>query len=402
MRARIVFIAALVCLCLSFSLGGPASLAQTTPSQGDLDAKIEQLNSLQQRLNALRQQLQRSGKEEQNALKALQQAEDKLEQIQQRISNADKQLKDAEAAMEAAQRDLVAAEAKLKDATSKYEAALRGLEKRLVQMYKMGPATYLELLLSAESFSDLVTRYDIVKRIVAQNARDLEGIKQAKQALEEELASIAQHKAQLELKRREIAALSEGLRKERAESERVKAERAYYLNRVAQEKERWQKELEEEERQSRELERTIRQLQESLMRSGQTPVWTGGFIWPTTGRISSPYGWRVHPIFGDRRFHSGIDIAAPTGTPVKAAAGGRVILAGWVNGYGNTVVIDHGGGLSTLYGHASKLETSAGKMVMQGDIICKVGSTGFATGPHLHFEVRVNGVTEDPMKRLPK
>ena len=121
----------------------------------------------------------------------------------------------------------------------------------------------------------------------------------------------------------------------------------------------------------------------------------------TGGRISSPFGWRIHPIFRDRRFHSGIDVAIGTGTPVKAAADGYVLMAGWLNGYGNTVILDHGGGLSTLYAHNKSLSTSAGKAVLQGDIICKVGSTGFATGPHLHFEVRQDGSPRDPMSLMP-
>jgi murein DD-endopeptidase MepM/ murein hydrolase activator NlpD len=171
---------------------------------------------------------------------------------------------------------------------------------------------------------------------------------------------------------------------------------------VAAERERWERELAEEERASRELEQTIREMQTRLGESGEIMKWTGKFIWPVQfRRISDVFGWRVHPIYKTRRFHSGMDLAASTGTPVKAAADGRVLLAGWVSGYGNTVIVDHGGGLSTLYGHNSSITTKAGKLVLQGDIIAKVGSTGVSTGPHLHFEVRQDGTPQDPMRWLP-
>ncbi|OPZ65062.1 MAG: Murein hydrolase activator EnvC precursor [Firmicutes bacterium ADurb.Bin506] len=402
MRVRIRMVAVMLCLLMvAFGFGGPGG-ALATASQRDLDAKLNELDSVNERLDRAREQLVRYGKEEKDAMKALQNAENKLATIERQMAQTDKDLKAAEEGLVRAERELVLAETELTKLTKNYDATLEGLEARLISIYKMGPSSYLELLLGSESFADFVTRYDFLRLIIAQNATDLEGLKQAKSDLEAQRVSISARKTELELKKRNIATLAQNLTKQRAESEKLAAEREYYLGKVTAEKAKWQKELEEEERQSRELEKTIRDLQNSLIKSGGTPVWTGGFIWPVTGRISSSFGWRVHPIFKDRRYHSGIDIAVPTGTSVKAAAGGKVILAGWINGYGNTVIIDHGGGLSTLYGHNSKLNTAAGKAVMQGDIISKAGSTGFATGPHVHFEVRVNGTAEDPMKRLPK
>jgi murein DD-endopeptidase MepM/ murein hydrolase activator NlpD len=117
--------------------------------------------------------------------------------------------------------------------------------------------------------------------------------------------------------------------------------------------------------------------------------------------VTSEFGWRVHPIFGTRRLHAGIDLGAPTGTPIYAAAAGVVIQAGVQNGYGNAVIISHGNGLSTLYGHQSKIAVSAGQSVARGDLIGYVGSTGNSTGPHLHFEVRENGTAVNPRLHLP-
>jgi murein DD-endopeptidase MepM/ murein hydrolase activator NlpD len=124
-------------------------------------------------------------------------------------------------------------------------------------------------------------------------------------------------------------------------------------------------------------------------------------IWPVNGTVTSGYGYRIHPILGKRILHTGIDIAAASGTSIWAADGGTVIYATWVSGYGNTVAIDHGGGISTLYAHQSSMAVSYGQKVKKGQVVGYVGSTGYSTGPHLHFEVRVNGTPVDPMGYLP-
>jgi len=127
---------------------------------------------------------------------------------------------------------------------------------------------------------------------------------------------------------------------------------------------------------------------------------TGRMIYPAAARITSRFGSRVHPILGYRRFHAGIDFGASYGTTIRAADGGRVIFSGWYGGYGQAVIIDHGGGITTLYGHASRLYVREGQTVQQGDAIAAVGSTGLSTGPHLHFEVRQNGNPVNPMGYL--
>ena len=126
-----------------------------------------------------------------------------------------------------------------------------------------------------------------------------------------------------------------------------------------------------------------------------------GYQWPVVGRVTSPYGYRIHPVYGTRKLHSGLDVGAPTGTPIAATSGGEVIFSGVRGGYGNAVIIDHGGGITSLYGHMSKLGVSKGETVDRGDIVGLVGSTGTATGPHLHFEIRVGGTAVDPAPYLP-
>lgn len=130
------------------------------------------------------------------------------------------------------------------------------------------------------------------------------------------------------------------------------------------------------------------------------PLGTGQLAFPSKGKITSNFGWRTHPLLGKSRFHNGIDFGASYGSTIRAADGGRVIFAGWYGGYGYAVVINHGDGLATLYGHSSKLYVKEGQTVQRGDAIAAVGSTGLSTGPHLHFEVRKNGEPVDPSKYL--
>ncbi|MEM8809663.1 MAG: peptidoglycan DD-metalloendopeptidase family protein, partial [Cyanobacteria bacterium P01_G01_bin.38] len=129
-------------------------------------------------------------------------------------------------------------------------------------------------------------------------------------------------------------------------------------------------------------------------------VGTGQMIFPTAGSITSRFGPRIHPVLGYRRFHAGVDFGASHGTTIIAADSGQVIFSGWYGGYGNAVIVDHGSGLTSLYGHTSKLLVSEGQSVQQGQAIAKVGSTGLSTGPHLHFEVRRNGSPVNPMEFL--
>ena len=134
--------------------------------------------------------------------------------------------------------------------------------------------------------------------------------------------------------------------------------------------------------------------------AGPAPASAGAMQWPVIAPVTSPFGWRTHPVFGTRRFHAGMDIGAPDRTPIGAATDGVVVSAGWRGGYGNAVVIDHGGGVTTTYAHQSSVAVSAGQRVSRGQTIGYVGSTGYSTGPHVHFEVRVNGSPTNPMAYL--
>lgn len=265
------------------------------------------------------------------------------------------------------------------------------LAERLRQLYKHPPADYVLFALSATDVTEAALRTYVFRRIVSHDSAMIHATQQAKEELEQQMASLARQQARLAALRAAIAEQTRLLRQAEAEQadllRRVQTQRATY--------EQWLQEWEEE---SREIAALLRRLQTTHRRSPRPiPAWRGPFIRPVPGPIVSGFGYRRHPILGGVRFHYGVDIAAPFGTPIRAAADGIVVFAGWRRAYGNTVIVDHGNGLATLYAHCSEILVSEGTVVRQGQPIARVGSTGLATGPHLHFEVRRYGEPTNPL-----
>lgn len=363
----------------------------------DLVKKQSQLDRLKSQIEQTRKTVRNFKLKETDALKALQRTEEELENLRARIAKLDRDIRATAQQVAATEREIARAEKELAEASASLEKQFEDARQRVRIMYMHGPGSYLEVLLGSQDFGDFLSRYEYVLRVIEADLKILD-------QLEAEIAGIKERKADIKAKRDSLVARRSQLDRmkadlaadEKALKEKLE-EREVYLAQVRAQRQKWERELAEEERQSKELESTIRRLQQEAIKRGESIAkWTGKFIWPVEGRITSAFGWRLHPIFQERKFHSGIDIAVPTGTPVKAAADGRVIFSGWISGYGNTVIIDHGGGLSSLYAHNSRLTVGVGKWVRQGDIIAKAGSTGFSTGPHVHFEVREDGEPKDP------
>ncbi len=268
------------------------------------------------------------------------------------------------------------------------------LRARIRSIYMSGDESMLLVLLGSRDAADFASRKFLLERIATRDeelfleVRELhDEIKVKKDEQDKLVAGILELEKESKSK---LAELNEARAEKAALLEKYQKEQAVYENLID--------ELEEE---SRKLESEVRRLQAQYMQSGGPVIrGSGRFVWPARGRISSKYGYRVHPIFRTRRMHSGLDIAAPTGTPIVSADSGRVIFAGWRGGYGNTVIVDHGGGTSTLYGHCSRIFVKTGQSVSQGQRIAAIGSTGNSTGPHLHFEVRINGSPRNPQSYL--
>jgi murein DD-endopeptidase MepM/ murein hydrolase activator NlpD len=257
-----------------------------------------------------------------------------------------------------------------------------------VFIYEEGDISYLEVLLGAEDIQDFLTRYDLLNSILQQDRDLIAAVQDKKNALSSKLSALENQKAELEENQQSKKV------KQKELDEQIDAKKII-LSDVQKEKKAYEQALKELEASSRQLEAMIQQMQ-----SGGEPskAGTGTMTWPVPGysTITSDYGMRYHPILKVNKLHTGMDIAVPSGVSIHAADSGTVIYSGWMDGYGQVIVIDHGSGISTLYAHQSALIASKGANINKGQVIGKVGSTGWSTGPHLHFEVRVNGTPVNP------
>ena len=287
------------------------------------------------------------------------------------------------------------------------------LKTRLKVMYEYGDSSYMSLLLESKGLSDLFTRLSAVKSILSHDQSlidrfeaDRQQVEDAKAVVENERKEQVEAKGVLVSKKNElktlqsekdtlIASINSDIKA--LEQEEKNAESDYNSMKAELNKAL----AEEKARQEREAAKK-KSSKSGSVSSVQTYKGNGQFQWPSAASttITSPYGYRVHPITKTRRLHRGIDIGAPAGTNVLAAEAGTVITAGWNNSYGYYVTISHGSGLVTLYAHNSKLIVSRGQTVSKGQVIAKVGSTGDSTGPHVHFEVMVNGALQNPLNYL--
>lgn len=265
------------------------------------------------------------------------------------------------------------------------------LKKRMKIMYESGTTSYLEMIFASKGLSDLFTRLSIIESILKHDNAIMD-------QYEAQIQQIADAKAVIELEKNEQVEAQNLLKGKQDQIKVKQAEQQAIMDALS-------KDINELKRQEAEMEKAEQQIQAqinaALGSSSHKSVQykgNGKFKFPLASytRISSPYGYRIHPITGTRKLHTGIDYAAPHGTAIYAAEDGVVLTSGWVNGYGYTVTINHGGGYVTLYAHCSKLLVSAGQSVVAGQTIAKVGSTGNSTGNHLHFEVKVNGKAVDP------
>jgi murein DD-endopeptidase MepM/ murein hydrolase activator NlpD len=284
---------------------------------------------------------------------------------------------------------------------AEYRRAVEILESRVRSIYIEQQPDVLSILVSAESFGDLIDTYEFVNRIGLQDQKIARQVDAAKRMAAAKRRATAKTRRLAEATVSVISARTEEARTVRDElvSSRDTLAAARRLKRSAltdarETREEYLAEVQALAAQSAELAAAIRSAQASVGSTGSGVASAAGFIWPVNGTVTSGYGMR----WG--RLHEGIDIAAPIGAPIWAAAAGTVIYAGWLGGYGNLTVVDHGNGLATAYAHATSILVAVGQSVSQGETIALVGSTGNSSGPHLHFEVRVNGVAVDPLLYL--
>ncbi len=321
----------------------------------------------------------------------------KIDRLNGRIGVVEGELTAAQQRLAALTDELLLVQKDLVDRTHAFT-------ERAVAMYKAGPTAAVDSLLSSDSFSELVDRFAYYESALNEDSAMVERIQvlrdktDAQRAqVEKEKDAIARAKLRLEADRSAVAAA----RREQAVVVAAKRDAVAAKQAVLDEVRSDQARVAEIQRQLEADEARIQAiLAAASSAAGPIPSGGGQLLWPAAGPLTSGYGPRTHPIFGDTRMHTGIDIGAPYGAPVIAADAGIVAFAGAMSGYGNVIAIDHGGGLGTTYNHLSAFYVGAGDRVGRGEQIGAVGCSGYCTGPHLHFEVRINGSPVDPMPYL--
>jgi murein DD-endopeptidase MepM/ murein hydrolase activator NlpD len=281
-----------------------------------------------------------------------------------------------------------------------------GLCSRMVNLYKSGGSIgYLSALVGddADSLVEVLERFHLLSSIAEEDARLLARIQELKgqiveqrRGLQEERARVSSLEADQAAITGELQAADEECGAALSEVEAARAAKKAVLTTIEKNQASWAQQ--EDQLQADSVRVTA--LLKNTKAVAPTKAGKGVLSWPVVAPVTSGFGYRIHPIFHVRRLHTGIDLDATTGESIRAAAAGTVIFAGWRSGYGKCTIIDHGGGIATLYAHQSAILVSAGQVVKRGAVVGKVGSTGYSTGPHLHFEVRVNGSPVDPMGYL--
>jgi len=362
---------------------------------------LSELEKIEQNLKKVRQEMQRaanSQKQAENKVNELtgkqQSTKADIETLLARIETVQKRLQNTQAKIAEAEEKLFLTGQELEDAIKQRNNRDELMASRVRMAYTAGPVSFLDVLLSSASFSDFLSRFDAVESIAAQDRNILE----EKKKYADDVADL---KLQSEQELAEIKKLYEEMENHKATLEQEESEKEVLISKLSQEIEEMEEISEESEKQLTELAKQASALEAKKNRI-KTYYKGGKLGMPLKSeyRLSSPFGYRTHPITGKKKLHAGMDMAAPKGTPIYAAETGVVTVAQSWSGYGNCVIIDHGGGLWTLYGHMSKILVEKGQTVKRGEKIGLVGSTGQSTGNHLHFEVRKNSEPVDPAPYL--
>ena len=335
-------------------------------------------------------------KKEIHKLKLLEKLEtNKLYKNQQKLEYAQHSLQKNQKEYQNTQSEVKALEKKLDVLLVEYKRHQAYTSNRLVQIFKHKRNKYIDFLFSSDDINDFLDRLYFENIIISYDKQKLHESKKCAKDIIALKNRIEMQKKNLEVAisniNRQQVTIQDAISKNEKLIEKLKTDRAT-----------WEKSERELARQSRAISHMINDTIKKEEKISGTVVTTGGFIRPVPGRITSPFGTRMHPIFKRKIFHSGVDIGAPYGTSIKAANSGRVIFVGWYSGYGKVVIIDHGkiNGIptTTLYAHMSVTKVSKGAHVAKGTIVGKVGTTGYSTGPPLHFEVRQKGNPVNPLK----
>ena len=349
-----------------------------------IDTKKEELGKVKTSIKETKKELEEKTREKVSVQDELQELDQIIIEVEGQLQAIDESLEQKEIEVEQSEKELVIA---IEEKEEQYENA----KVRIQSMYKNQKVGYLEVIFTSKDFWEMLNRMEYIKKIAEYDQTMLENMKAKEDEVALRTEQLEAEKESITLLYKEQVGVKSRLDISREEKDRILAS-------LEKDEASMQLQIEDMIKVSDDLEKEVKK----LIKESQLTFTGGQFTWPVPGssRISSDYSSRIHPISGQYKFHTGIDIAAPFGKSVVAAADGKVIRSGWMGGYGNTVMVDHGSGLVSLYAHNSSNTVSVGDMVAKGGQIARIGSTGYSTGNHLHFEVRLNGAHTSPHKYL--
>jgi murein DD-endopeptidase MepM/ murein hydrolase activator NlpD len=374
------------------------SYAAAPKNNSDLEKQLaaqeKQLKKIEGQIKASNKKLKEANKKEQTFIKEISTLSNSLAEAEQRLNVS--VLKRNQIA-----NKLLETTAMINKTQEKIERAKQMLSSRMVAVYKFGGVSEFNLFMSASGAQDALATSYLLARIAEQDKELIRELQVQKGTLDKARAELVKQKAELESRNKELETHKINIQK-------TSKERSKLLEKIRKDKALFQAEQDELLKASGELKGKVNELlaakkkMQQANKTAATPRYFKGgkLAWPLRGKITSPYGTRIHPVFKTKATHTGLDIDGQRGDPVRAAADGEVLYTGWLRGYGQVIVLDHGGDLTTIYAHLSGIDVLENSKIKTGDIIGRVGATGITTGPHLHFEVRVNGNTTDPIKYL--
>ena len=378
----------ILCIVLAFIISS-LSIITCVQAEDNSNTNTNQ-DSLRQEQENLQNQINEANENLENVQEDLSENLQQVQKLDEKIASSQSELDELNKKITELQTSIDDVSSKLKVAEESYNSQKELLDNRLIEIYEEGEIQYLDVLLSSKNMSEFLSTYFLVTELVEYDNQLLEDMEKQKHEIE-----ISKEK--LDNEQEELATIKANQTKTAKIVENTKTVRENFIAKLSEEEKTIQAQIDEYNRQFDEINAEILAL---AMNGIDTKYIGGEFAWPVPGytRITSKYGMRTHPITGVYKLHSGTDIGAPMGANFVAANDGIVVKAGYNGAYGNMVIIDHGGGIQTLYAHGSQIMVNVGDTVKKGEtVVLKVGSTGYSTGAHAHFEVRINGVTTDPL-----